>query len=385
VRSLICVVTAAAALLVSVPSAGTQELSGCPRQVDAVFWGGAQQFVLGQALAANLSPCADYYVTVAPMVSDRTMLPFRIRFDELRALSPQIHPVAEIRWTSTSTPDNAWRAWVVGTPGRTFYETWAFNELTPEVLAGAPGARAEVLEFMRGLYDGAPGMPKARGIVFGLWVPSTTNAAEVAAHKTSLRAWLMDEAFWSELDRYVDVFAHDVYVSALSWGVGGTELPLRAKRLNEYFQHMAVLADDAPKAFQAARNFLHRTYLPLANAAWPHSGIGDTHLLEDQLMQQFVSIQVYALRRFAEAHPRIVPQGLIGFAWAPNMQSSDYSVAGRDRIAARLARAIRDSIGEPPSTFKDACGPFGARVLCDGDVAGAEFETTWRIFETWDD
>jgi hypothetical protein len=405
VRSLICVVTVAAALLVSVPSAGTQELSGCPRQVDAVFWGGAQQFVLGQALAANLSPCADYYVTVAPMVSDRTMLPFRIRFDELRALSPQIHPVAEIRWTSTSTPDNAWRAWVVGTPGRTFYEagvlarqrmaqrgldvekgeTWAFNELTPDVLAGAPGARAEVLEFMRGLYDGAPGMPKARGIVFGLWVPSTANAAEVAAHKTSLRAWLMDEAFWSELDRYVDVFAHDVYVSALSWGVGGTELPLRAKRLNEYFQHMAVLADDAPKAFQAARNFLHRTYLPLANAAWPHSGIGDTHLLDDQLMQQFVSTQVYALRRFAEAHPRIVPQGLIGFAWAPNMQSSDYSVAGRDRIAARLARAIRDSIGEPPSTFKDACGPFGARVLCDGDVPGAEFETTWRIFETWDD
>ena len=399
-RSLFCVVTAAAALLVSVPSAGTQEPSGCPRQVDAVFWGGAQQFVLGQALAANLSPCAEYYVTVAPMVTDRTMLPFRIRFDELRALSPQIHPVAEIRWTSV----NGWRAWVVGTPGRTFYEagvlarqrmaqrgldvekgeTWAFNELTPEVLEGAPGARAEVLEFMRGLYDGAPGMPNARGIVFGLWVPSTTDAAEIAAHKTSLRAWLMDESFWSELDRYVDVFAHDVYVSALSWGVGGTELPLRAKRLNEYFQHMAVLADDAPRSFQAARDFLHRTYLPLANAAWPHSGIGDTHLLDDKLMQQFVSAQVYALRRFAEAHPRIVPQGLIGFAWAPIMQFPGYSPEGRDRIAARLASAIRDSIGESPSTFKDACGPVGERVLCDGDVPGAEFETAWRIFETWE-
>ena len=134
-------------------------------------------------------------------------------------------------------------------PGRTFYEagvlarqrmaqrgldvengeTWAFNELTPEVLEGAPGARAEVLEFMRGLYDGAPGMPKARGIVFNLWVPSTTDAAEVAAYKTNLRAWLTDEAFWSELDRYVDVFAHEVYVSALSWGVGGTELPTQGE------------------------------------------------------------------------------------------------------------------------------------------------------------
>lgn len=264
-------------------------------------------------------------------------------------------------------------------------ETWAFNETTPEVLAGAPGARAEVLEFMRGLYDGAPGMPKARGIVFNTWVPSTTDAAEVAAYKTSLRAWLMDEAFWSELDRYVDVFARDVYVSALSWGVGGTELPLRAKHLNEYFQHMAVLADDAPKSFQAARDFLHRTYLPLANAAWPHPGIGDTHLLDDKLMQQFVSSQVYALRRFAEAYPSIVPQGLIGFGWAPSFQFPGYSPEGRDRIAARLARAIRDAIAGPPSTFKDACGPFGERVLCEGDVPGAEFETTWRIFETWDD
>jgi hypothetical protein len=290
-------------------------------------------------------------------------------------------------------------------PGRTFYEagvtarrrmaqrgldvekgeTWAFNELPSEVLAGAPGARAEVLEFMRGLYDGDPGMPKARGIVFNLWVPSTTDAAEVAAYKTNLRAWLTDEAFWSELDRYVDVFAHEVYVSALSWGVGGTELPRRAKRLNEYFQHMAVLADDAPKSFQAARDFLHRTYLPLANAAWPHSGIGDTHLLDDKLMQQFVSAQVYALRRFAEAYPRIVPQGLIGFGWAPNMQSQDYSAVGRDRIAERLARAIRDSIGAPPSTFKDACGPFGERVLCEGDVRDAEFETVWSIFDDWDE
>ena len=222
-------------------------------------------------------------------------------------------------------------------------ETWAFNELTPEVLEGAPGARAEVLEFMRGLYDGAPGMPKARGIVFNIWVPSTTDAAEVAAYKASLRAWLMDEAFWSELDRYVDVFAHEVYVSALSWGVGGTELPLRAKRLNEYFQHMAVLADDAPKSFQAARDFLHRTYLPLANAAWPHSGIGDTHLLDDKLMQQFVSAQVYALRRFAEAHPRIVPQGLIGFALG-----SDHAVPG---LLAGRQRSDRRAAGEGHPRF----------------------------------
>jgi hypothetical protein len=406
VRScLLPVVFAYAAFLSASPVSASVAPPGCPRQVDAVFWGGAQQFVLGQALAANLSPCVEYYVTAPPLVSDRTMLAFPARFNELRALSPQIHPVAEIRWTS----DNGWRAWVVGghpqwMPGRTFYEagqtarrrmaargldvaageTWAFNELTPEVLAGEPGARAEVLEFLRGLYDGDPGMPKARGIVFNIWVPSTTDAAEVAAYKTRLRTWLTDEAFWSELDRYVDVFAHEVYVSALSWGVSGAPLGERAKRLNEYFQHMAVLADDAPKSVQAARNFLHRTYLPLANAAWPHFGIGDTHLLSPDLMSQFVSAQVYALRRFAEAYPGIVPQHLIGFGWAPIMQFPGYTPEGRDQIAARLASAIRVSTGELPSSFKDACGPRGERTLCEGDVPGAEFATAWSIFDSWE-
>jgi len=259
-------------------------------------------------------------------------------------------------------------------------ETWAFNEVTPEVLAGEPGARAEVLEFMRGLYDGLPGMLKARGIVFNTWVPSTTEEAGVAAYKAQLKEWLADEAFWTELDRYVHVFARDVYVSALSWGVDGAPLAKRAKRMNDYFQHMAVLADDAPKELQAARTFLQRAYLPLANAAWPHSGIGDTHLLSADLMGHFVSTQVYALRQFAEAYPRLVPQNLIGFGWAPIASFPGYTTAGRDQIAARLASAIRDSLAGAP---KDACG-VPERIWCEGEVPGAEFDTVWRIFDSWE-
>jgi hypothetical protein len=101
-------------------------------------------------------------------------------------------------------------------------------------------------------------------------------------------------------------------------------------------------------------------------------------------MSRFVSAQVYALRRFAEAYPQIVPQRLIGFGWAPIAQFPGYSEPGRDQIAARLARAIRDAVGDPPTSFKDACGPFGARVLCDGDVPGAELETAWQIFDSWE-
>jgi hypothetical protein len=262
-------------------------------------------------------------------------------------------------------------------------ETWAFNELTKEVLEGAPGARAEVLEFMRGLYDGDPGMPKARGIVFNVGIPSTSGPAEAAAYKASLRAWLTDDVFWNELDTYVDVFANEVYVSSLSWGVRGAPLEKRAKLMNDYFQHMAILADAGRKEVQAARSFLHRTYLPLANAMWPHSA-GDTNLLSVELMNAFVSTQVYALREYAESHPGVVPQGLVGFAWAPNILDPRYDEADRDLVAARLAGALRDATDDIPSVPKDVCGPLGNRVRCAGDVKDAWLNTEWRTFADWE-
>ena len=401
-RSLMWVLTLAVALLVpglSVAQTSDAEAvpPGCEREYDAVFWGGIEQLVLAQALAAERSPCVEYFLTIPPR-TDRTMLPAAARFNEVRALG--IHPVADIRWTSPT----GWRAWVIADPERTFYEagvlarqrmaergldveageTWAFNELTTEVLEGVPGARAEVLEFIRGLYDGAPGMPKARGIVFNVFVDSTSDPAEVAAYKASLRSWLLDEAFWTELDRYVDVFANEVYASSLAWGVSGAPLGQRAKRLNDYFQHMAILAEAGQKSIEAARSFLHRTYLPLANAAWPHPFVGDTHLLSAEQMKHFVSTQVYALRTFAEDHPKTVPQGLIGFGWAPITGEDPVLVAGRVQIAARLAAAIRAATDELPTEPKDACGPPGDRLWCEGELEGAWFNTAWRIFGDWE-
>jgi hypothetical protein len=90
-------------------------------------------------------------------------------------------------------------------PGRTFYdagvearqrmaqgglndaagETWALNELSSEVLENERGRRDEIREFQRGLYDGAPNMPKAGGVVFNLFVLS--DLRDATAYKTSSR------------------------------------------------------------------------------------------------------------------------------------------------------------------------------------------------------
>jgi hypothetical protein len=371
----------------------------CRLDVDVVFWGARQWLQLGEALANDYSRCAEYYISIPPRDDDRTVLRGRGQFDAMRALHPRVHPVAEIRWTS----DTGWRAWVIRN-GQTFYEggvtarrrmaargldsaageTWAFNELTPEVLDGAPGARAEILEFMRGLYDGAPGMPKARGIVFNVWLPSDSGRAEVAAYKESLQAWLTDEPFWNELDSYVNFFANEVYVSARNWGVSGAPLARRAEHLNDYFHHMTALAEAGPESAEAARGFLRRTSLPLANAAWPSELIGGTDVLSAETMAHFVSTQVYAIRHYANSHPRTGPQGRLGFAWAPLTEIDGYSEEGRDLLRARLASAIHESSEEGTNSQMGACGPPGEHVWCEGEVAGAEFADVWKTFSDWD-
>jgi hypothetical protein len=374
----------------------------CRVKVDAVFWGARQWLELAQAVAGDPSACAEYYISIPPRDFDLTQLRGRAVFNEIRDTGSQVHPVAEIRFTGTT----GWRNWVVGphpdwAPGRTFYgagvvarrrmaqvrldvtngEIWALNEFTPDVLENVPGRRAEILEFLRGLYDGDPGMPKARGIVFNVGVPSDTR--DVTAYKASVQAWLTDEPFWSDLDTYVDFFAHEVYASSLTWGVPGVPRATRAEYLNDYFHHLTILAEEGPETAEAARKFLRRTYLPLANAIWP-SVTGDTLLLSAETMSQFISTQVYAIRHYANAHPQTAPQGRIGFGWAPLIGVPGYSEAGRNLIRTRLASAIHEAYEEGGHSQMGACGPPGEHVWCAGEVEKALLNDAWKIFSSWD-
>jgi hypothetical protein len=262
-------------------------------------------------------------------------------------------------------------------------EIWAVNELTEDVLENAPGRRAEILEFLRGLYDGEPNMPKARGIVFNIGPPSSIKINDATVYKASLQAWLVDGPFWSELDTYVDFFAHEVYASSLTWGVAGAPRATRAEYLNDYFHHVTILAEEGPEAVEAARKFLRRTYLPLANAIWP-SVTGDTLLLSAETMSQFISTQVYAIRHYANAHPQTAPQGRIGFGWAPLVGVAGYSVEGRNLIRSRLASAIHEAYEQGGNSQMGACGPPGEHVWCAGEVEKAFLNDVWKIFSAWD-
>ena len=368
---------------------------GCEAEVDVIFWGGVQWVELGQALAKNSSDCIEYFISIPPEDNERSALRDAVAFEEVRSLSPRIHPVAEIRFTG----ETGWREWVTGphpdfAEGRTFYdagvearrrmeqsgldvengETWALNELSVEVLEDAPGWRDEVREFMRGLYEGEPGMPKARGIVFNIFVPS--DLTDVTAYKASLQAWLEDEAFWRDLDRYVDFFAEEVYPSPLTWGVADSSLDTRTDHLQDYLFHLLELTKATPDdSAVAARGFLLSAYLPLANAAWPHEGIGQTNLISAEAMSAFVSAQAEAIRTYAGAR-REDGRVKIGFAWAPNAAEPGYSDQGRDVVLAGLTAALRAAYEEDG----DPC----ADDACAAEVEGASFNDAWTSFASWD-
>jgi hypothetical protein len=392
-RSLTCLVGLMFALVAGATACADDSSSetarpGCEAEADVIFWGGTQWVELGTAIADNASKCAEYFITIPPQDSERSALRDRGAFNEIRRLDPRIHPVAEIRFTG----ETGWREWVLGphrdfAPGRTFYEagvearrrmarsgldvtkgeTWAFNELSPEVLEDVSSWREDVLEFMRGLYDGEPGMPKARGIVFNIFIPSDTT--DLAAYKADLQAWLEDEAFWKDLDRYVDFFAEEVYPSPHTWGVADSSLETRTEYLQDYLFHMLTLANAAPETAGVAQGFLQRTFVPLSNAAWPHEGIGKTNVIPAEAMGAFVSAQVHAIRSY-EDNPRI------GFAWAPNEAEPSYSDNGRDLILERLGTALRAAYEEEG----DPCG----EDACAADVEGASFNDAWKIFASWD-
>jgi hypothetical protein len=308
----------------------------------------------------------------------------------MRALDPRIHPVAEIRFTSEA----GWRAWAVE-GGATFYEAgvearrrmakagldaaageiWALNELGPDIREGVPGRRDEIREFLRGLHEGAEGMPEARGIVFDIGV---LDVPDVDAYRASLQEWLTDGAFWSDLDEYVDFFAEEVYAGPQDWAAPGASLDERTQSLNDFLYHVRVLAEAGPDEVEPARAFLERTYVPLANAAWPHALIAQTNEVDAETMAEFVSGEVYAMRRYA-ANGETVPDA-IGFAWAPNPAEPHYSDAGRDTVLNRLATAIDDALPEDPSAACDAEG----QDWCAGELEGASLDDTWKAFATWD-
>ena len=364
------------------------------RPLRAVFYAASDWLRLATKLRERQSPCAEYYISVPPLVANKTT--FRPnQANRIRALGPNFHAMAEVHfatWTRwVASTGNSWHA--AGVAARAnmaaagydvaLGDTWALNELTTAVRRGDGNARANVREFIRGLYEGDGSRP-TKGAVLVIGFGQRTG--DVSVYQYTLQNWLADTAFWTDMAAYVTDWSQEVYGDLRSHAVAGVPVSTRREYLNDYLQHKLVLASAGPSTIEPARAYLREAYSPLANGAWPReSAWGWTMAPVDQ-MSAYVSAQVNAMRWFSATSGQ--SRDHWGFAWAPTnangLSLADFA-AQTGQILDRMAAAIRDSgeVVEPANPGSGACGPPGQDRLCAGDLADARHTEAWRGFRTW--
>jgi len=369
----------------------------CRIHLEAVFYTDEDWVRLGQKLAADPSPCADYYISIPPLAADKTRFRQTFGAASIHALGPRFHAVAEINVTG-------WSAWVRADPTRTWTDagiearrrmaaagydiasgdTWAVNEFSSAVRRNTGAARANMRDLVRALHDGDGTLPVAKGIVFVIGVGQ--NLVDATAYKMTMERWLQDDGFWGEMARDVRWWAQEVYPNSFNWGVAGAPREQRAEYFNEYLQHPLILAEAGPSSVATARAFLERSYTALTSTAWRWpSAFGNTDISQLQ-MNDFVSEEIFSVRHYVGAHPETIPQGFFGTAWAPRNLSGLTKMEFGDQTRAileRLASALHHSYEQGGSSQEGACGPPGDHVWCDEDVAGAAFNDAWQVFVQW--
>ncbi len=265
----------------------------------------------------------------------------------IRALGPNFHTMAEIHFAT-------WERWVASTGSSWFTagvtarqrmaeagydvtrgDSWMLNELTSAVRRGDGNARANVREFLRGLYEGE-GRP-AKGAVLVIGFGQRTG--DVSAYQRTLQSWLSDTAFWTDMATYVSDWSQEVYGDIRAHAVPGTPTSVRREYLNDYLQHKLVLAGGGPTEIEPARAFLREAYSPLANGAWPRETAWGWTMVPAEQMAAYLSAQVNALRYFSATSAQ--PRDHWGFAWAPRNTTGIRTPTSRRRRA-------RSSTGSQP-------------------------------------
>jgi len=362
------------------------------RPARLVFYAATDWLRLATTLAQYASPCAQYYVSIPPLTSDKTQ-PRPKQAQLIRALGPNMHALAEINY-------GAWNRWVQANGSDWFTagvtarqrmatagydvaagDTWALNEVSSAVRRDTGAARTNLAEFLRGLDDGG-GNP-AKGVVFVIGV---SQPGDPTAYRIALQGWLQDSTFWSTISQYVSDWLQEDYGDVRDYAVGGTSPQQRRDALVQYLGHPLALANAGGDLSAAARAFLVSTYGPLANGAWAWSSSYGWTMVNSAQMEDYVSAQTYAARALDAGAG--LPADRFGFGWAPlntiGMTSNDFG-SQTAAILTRLAQAIRDSAVtvDPNDPGIGACGPPGQNLWCSTVLPGATFTTAWASFSTW--
>jgi hypothetical protein len=362
------------------------EGAACPYQAQVFVYGQNGWTTLTNALAAYQTPCANYYVVLTALESDKTRPRGRTAVDFIHSKGPNFHALAEFNWTGWSRARRpatwygkgvSFRQKMAAAGYDPARDTWVINELS-SALRTKPVARSKAREAMRGLFTGPRGAPQQQGAVF--IVGTGQNRRNFPPYKAQQQGWLVDSAWWTAVSPYVAWWGQEAYPSCKFVCVPRSKIADRSRAINEFVQHPARLAfaPNAPPQTGAAKALFDRAYLPLMTAYWRDlKGYGGNRITLAQ-MQAFASLEVYAARAWAIRNP--YPDGRLGFAWNEHVPGA--SAAQVQALATRLAQSIQGAYGDGGTAGK-ACGPTGAYTGCREAVAGARFNPGWATFATW--
>ena len=264
-------------------------------------------------------------------------------------------------------------------------DTWALNELTSAVRRGDGNARANIREFLRGLYEAtARGRPAAPSLVIGFG----QRTSDVSVYQNTLQSWLSDTAFWTDMATYVSDWSQEVYGDLRGHAVPGEPVSVRREYLNDYLQHKLVLAGAGPSEIETARAYLQRGLQPAGerrvaarDAAW-----GWTMVPVEQ-MAAYVSAQINAMRNFTASSGQVRDHW--GFAWAPRNTTGLLDRATSERRPDRSSTgwpprsATPANVAEPENPGSGACGLPAGDLLPRRPPRGPGHNESWRSFRAW--
>ena len=263
-------VLAAALALPSAESART----ACPYQAQVITYNPRGWQPLLDSLAANQTPCAQYYVVLPPL-EDKVTPRGRRLVEAVRSKGANFHPVAEFSWKGWYGKPGSWYSKGVSfrrkmaaagyDPRRG--ETWAINEL-PSTIRSRTDTRQRARDLIRGLYTGPPRSAPSAGAVFIVGVGQEMR--NFGPYKASLRGWLQDAAFWTAITPHVAWWGQETYVSCSRVCAPGARVRIaeRSTATNDFTQHTAKLAYAGPPATAAARAFFDKAWTPVMTAFW---------------------------------------------------------------------------------------------------------------------
>ena len=363
-------------------------MPGCTQVSTVILYSeGTYEFTLPNAFAAAVDPCTRYYVSLPALSNDKTMP--RMGADKVHALGPNFHAMAEFSW-------GAWRQWVEASPGTRDWElagksfrdrmtaagydvangdVWVINEFPTTTRTGENDVWTHERAAVHGLAVG-DGTRTVKGVVYTAGMGQTLT--NVGTMKGNIENWLQQDGWWSDMAKYVQWYAYEVYADPHLNCVVGSNVSDDSEHISDYLEHVPRLAQQGGAKTAVAAGYLQHHYVPLLNSAFGGDvGFGDNTINFGDFVK-FSRLQIYATHVNA-AHVGY-PGRRIGFAWAPKNTTSEQETYLSQQIANAVGRAY------PANKFynygKYACNASGALDGCGCTVAGS-YNNSWDAFDNW--